>query len=78
MPIHNNQSLDVERHVGRQLRTARRVLDISQERLAGMVGVSYQQIQKYERGANRIAASRLFELAKALKVPMGYFFDGLA
>lgn len=51
---------------------------MSQERLADILGVTFQQIQKYEKGVNRVAASRLYELAAALDVPVGYFFEGLA
>ncbi|MBU6373994.1 MAG: helix-turn-helix domain-containing protein [Alphaproteobacteria bacterium] len=51
---------------------------MSQERLAEILGVTFQQVQKYEKGINRVAASRLFELATALEVGVGYFFEGLA
>jgi transcriptional regulator with XRE-family HTH domain len=51
---------------------------MSQERLAELVGLTFQQIQKYERGANRIGSSRLFQLGQALQVPVGYFFEGAA
>ncbi len=50
---------------------------MSQERLGDALGLTFQQVQKYERGANRVGASRLFELAKALNVPVSYFFDDL-
>ena len=64
---------DVDIHVGKRLRRRRRLLD-----LAGQVGVRFQQIQKYECGANRVTASRLFSLSTALNVNINYFFDGLA
>lgn len=78
MPAIIATSQETERHIGRQLRTARRFADMSQTDLANAAGVTYQQVQKYERGNNRIAASRLWALAKALDVPMSYFFEGLA
>ena len=53
------------------------MLNMSQEVLSGKLGVTFQQVQKYEKGLNRISASRLFELAQALRVPVGYFYDGL-
>ncbi len=64
----------IDRHVGRRLRERRTELGLSQIELAAAVGVTFQQIQKYERGANRIVASRLYQLAKALGVPVEYFF----
>lgn len=64
-------------HVGKRLRRRRRLLSMTQQELANEVGVRFQQIQKYECGANRVTASRLFELSKALHVSVQYFFDGL-
>ncbi len=55
----------------------RKLLGISQERLAEALGLTFQQVQKYERGANRVSASKLFEIAKALQTPVAFFFDGL-
>jgi transcriptional regulator with XRE-family HTH domain len=68
----------VDVHVGQRLRQRRVLVGLSQEKLARMVGITFQQVQKYERGANRIVASRLFELAKVLDVPVSYFFDELS
>lgn len=68
----------VDVHVGQRLRQRRVLVGLSQEKLARMVGITFQQVQKYERGANRIVASRLFELAKVLDVPVSYFFDDLS
>ena len=51
---------------------------VSQEKLADALGLTFQQVQKYERGANRVSASKLYEIAAALKAPVSYFFDGLA
>jgi transcriptional regulator with XRE-family HTH domain len=62
--------------VGQQLRRQRTLLGMSQERLGSLLGVTYQQIQKYERGVNRVGSSRLHELARALGVPVAYFFAG--
>lgn len=67
----------VDRHVGFQLRLRRRQLGLSQEKLAEALGLTFQQVQKYERGANRVSASRLWELARALEVSVDWFFDGL-
>lgn len=64
-------------HVGKRLRRRRRLLGLTQQNLAGMVGVRFQQIQKYECGANRITSSRLYDLSKALNVSVQYFFDGI-
>lgn len=67
----------IDIHVGRRLRQRRRLLGLTQEKLAHAVEIRFQQIQKYESGANRISASRLWSLAKALDVSVAYFFEGL-
>lgn len=67
----------VDLHLGKRLRRRRRLLGLTQQQLAEAVGIRFQQIQKYECGANRISASRLFELSEALHVPVQYFYDGL-
>ena len=69
---------DIDVHLGKRLRRRRRLLGLTQQQLAGPVGVRFQQIQKYECGANRISASRLWQLSEALEVPVGYFYDGLS
>ena len=69
---------DIDLYVGKRLRRRRRLLGLTQQQLASSVGIRFQQIQKYECGANRISASRLFELSEALQVPVQYFYDGLA
>jgi transcriptional regulator with XRE-family HTH domain len=56
----------------------RKLLGVSQEQLADSLGLTFQQVQKYERGANRVSASKLYEIAKTLQVPVSFFFDGLA
>jgi transcriptional regulator with XRE-family HTH domain len=68
---------DIDLHLGKRLRRRRRLLGMTQQQLADLVGVRFQQIQKYECGANRISAARLWDLAKALEVPTGYFYEGL-
>ena len=67
----------IDIHLGRRLRRRRRILGLTQQQLAGACGVRFQQIQKYECGANRVSAARLWRLARALEVPVGYFFEGL-
>ena len=69
---------DIDLHLGKRLRRRRRLLGLTQQQLADAVGVRFQQIQKYECGANRISAARLWRLAEALEVPVGYFYDGLS
>jgi len=66
---------EMDVHVGQRLRVRRALLGLSQEKLAEAIGLTFQQIQKYERGTNRVSAGRLFELSKVLDVPVGYFFD---
>ena len=65
----------VDMHVGARLRLRRTLLGISQEKLGEAVDLTFQQIQKYERGANRVGASRLFEFSRILDVPIEFFFD---
>jgi len=69
---------DLDVSIGNRVRRRRRLLGLTQHDLAAKVGVRFQQIQKYECGANRITASRLFSLSAALSVSVNYFFDGLA
>ncbi len=68
---------DIDLHLGRRLRRRRRLLGLTQQQLALQVGIRFQQIQKYECGANRISAARLWQLAEALESPVSYFYDGL-
>ena len=67
----------VDVHVGGRVRLRRTLLGMSQERLGDALGLTFQQVQKYERGANRIGASRLFHLSRILDVPVSYFFDDI-
>ena len=68
---------EVDVYVGSRLRQRRRLLNVSQEKLADALGLTFQQVQKYERGFNRISASKLFEAARFLQSPIDYFFEGL-
>lgn len=68
---------ETDLYVSRRLRRRRRLLGMTQQELAVQVGVRFQQIQKYECGANRMTSSRLYSLARAMNVPVQYFFDGL-
>jgi transcriptional regulator with XRE-family HTH domain len=67
----------IDVHVGKRLRLRRTLLGMSQERLGELLGLTFQQVQKYERGANRIGSSRLFELGQILDVPVSFFFDDM-
>ena len=67
-----------DRHVGARIRERRTMLGLSQQQLAQMIGVTYQQAHKYERGFNRISAGRLYDIALVLGVPVSWFFEGLS
>ena len=67
----------VDAHVGKRVRHRRWMMGMTQQQLGDLVGIKFQQIQKYETGMNRISASRLWDIAKALDVPINYFFEGL-
>jgi transcriptional regulator with XRE-family HTH domain len=66
----------VDKHVGSRARMRRNMLGMSQEKLGDKLGITFQQVQKYEKGSNRISASRLHEMARILQVPVPFFFDG--
>jgi transcriptional regulator with XRE-family HTH domain len=68
---------NVERRVGARVRERRIMLGLTQQQLADLIGVTYQQAHKYERGINRVSAGRLYEIAQVLSVPVSYFFDGI-
>lgn len=72
MPFH-----PVDKHVGSRVKLRRTLLGISQDKLGRELGITFQQIQKYEKGSNRIGASRLFELSQCLDVPPAFFFDDM-
>ncbi len=67
----------VDAHVGARIRLRRKLLGLSQQQLADRLGLTFQQVQKYERGVNRVSASKLYETAQALEVPVTHFFEGL-
>ncbi|MSO96659.1 MAG: XRE family transcriptional regulator [Rhodospirillaceae bacterium] len=72
-----NRANDVDRYVGTRIRERRVMLGLSQQQMADMIGVTYQQAHKYERGINRISAGRLYEISRVLNVPITYFYEGL-
>ena len=74
--ITNNNAIDL--HVGKRLRLRRTLLGLSQEQLGAELNITFQQVQKYERGANRISASRLWDMSQILDVPVNYFFDDMS
>ena len=76
-PMIDGQLNSVDCHVGARLRMRRMLLGLNQEKLGEAIGLSFQQVQKYERGSNRIGASRLYELSKIMGVPVSYFFEGI-
>jgi transcriptional regulator with XRE-family HTH domain len=67
----------IDVHVGSRIRLRRTLLGLSQERLGEALGLTFQQVQKYETGVNRVSASRLFDLSRVLDVPIGFFFDNV-
>jgi transcriptional regulator with XRE-family HTH domain len=73
----SGRTQDIDRYVGARMRERRIMLGLTQQQLAELIGVTYQQAHKYERGINRVSAGRLFEVAQVLSVPVNYFFDGL-
>ncbi|MET3890276.1 transcriptional regulator with XRE-family HTH domain [Bosea sp. OAE506] len=66
----------IDRHVGARVRMQRLVIGVSQDKLGGALGLTFQQVQKYEKGSNRISASRLQQIANMLDVPVSFFFEG--
>jgi transcriptional regulator with XRE-family HTH domain len=68
---------DVDRYVGARIRERRIMLGLTQQQMADLIGVTYQQAHKYEKGINRVAAGRLYRIAQALGVEVGYFYEGL-
>lgn len=67
----------VDAHVGKRIRHRRWMVGMTQQQLADRVGIKFQQIQKYETGMNRVSASRLFDIAREMDVPVSFFFEGL-
>ena len=76
-PKRPNRATETDRYVGGRIRERRIMLGLSQQQMADLIGVTYQQAHKYERGINRISAGRLYEISQVLGVPVSYFFDGL-
>ncbi len=68
---------NVDIHVGKRIRQRRWLIGMTQQKLAELVGIKFQQIQKYETGANRVSASRLWDIGEAMGVPVSFFFEGL-
>ncbi|WP_303978373.1 helix-turn-helix domain-containing protein [Dongia mobilis] len=68
----------IDVHVGRKLQLRRTLLGLSQERLGNLIGLTFQQIQKYESGANRVSSSRLYDIARVLDIGITYFFEGIS
>jgi transcriptional regulator with XRE-family HTH domain len=71
-----SRAQDVDRYIGARIRARRIMLGLTQQRIAELVGVTYQQAHKYEKGINRISAGRLYRIAQALGVEVSYFFEG--
>ena len=72
-----NQTAEIDRHIGKRIKISRRAAGLTQMKLAEKLGMTFQQIQKYETGGNRIPASRLFDLSQALETSVAFFFSGL-
>jgi transcriptional regulator with XRE-family HTH domain len=72
-----SRTQDIDHHVGSRIRERRVLLGLTQQQLADLIGVTYQQAHKYERGINRVSAGRLYEIARVLSVPVTFFFDGI-
>ncbi len=68
---------EIDAHIGNRLREARLAKGLNQEALGKALGITFQQVQKYEKGANRIGANRLWDICNMLETPVGFFFDGL-
>ena len=76
-PKGRSRAIDVDRHVGMRIRERRLILGMTQQQMAEAIGVTYQQGHKYEKGINRTASGRLYQIAQALGVEVSYFFEGL-
>ena len=76
-PERESRSSPIDAHVGGRIRLRRTLMGMSQERLGEALGLTFQQVQKYERGVNRVGASRLFDLSRVLDVPISFFFDDM-
>ena len=76
--VPKKQANPIDAQVGNRVRIRRMLIGMSQERLGDLLGLTFQQVQKYEKGVNRIGAGRLFEIARILGVPIEFFYDGVA
>lgn len=76
-PEREGRASPIDAHVGARIRLRRTLMGMSQERLGEALGLTFQQVQKYERGVNRVGASRLFDLSRVLDVPISFFFDDM-
>jgi transcriptional regulator with XRE-family HTH domain len=76
-PRRGRSTAAIDDHVGSRTRERRIMLGLTQQQLAEMIGVTYQQAHKYERGINRVSAGRLYEIARVLNAPITYFYDGV-
>ena len=76
-PEKDSRPSPIDVHVGTRIRLRRMLMGLSQERLGESIGLTFQQVQKYERGTNRVGASRLFDLSRVLDVPISFFFDDM-
>jgi transcriptional regulator with XRE-family HTH domain len=75
--VHRSRPQEVDRYVGARIRERRILLGLTQQQMADLIGVTYQQAHKYEKGINRVAAGRLYSIARALGVEVSYFYEGL-
>ncbi len=75
--IEDNEPNPVDVHVGKRIRLRRTILHITQQQMADMLGLTFQQVQKYEKGMNRVGASRLWDISKVLNVSMNFFFEDM-
>src|SRR5271169_4277288 len=76
-PKRGRSTRGIDDHVGARIRERRVMLGLTQQKLAEMIGVTYQQAHKYERGVNRVSAGRLYEIARILNAPIAYFYEGI-
>ena len=76
-PKRGRSTAAIDDHVGARIRERRIMLGLTQQQLAEMIGVTYQQAHKYERGINRVSAGRLYEIARVFNAPIAYFYEGL-
>ena len=78
MAIDRNEPNPVDKHVGSRIRLRRNIFHLTQQQMADLLGLTFQQVQKYEKGLNRVGASRLWDISRVLEVPMDFFFEDMA